>query len=99
MANVNADINEQLSYASEFLQSGGGSQFWSLQLEDSFSSFFDNLSSIDTWSSPTYDDSKPSYNLVFSSKKTADFPAGKFSINHAVSGQDDVSNNIGEWGC
>ena len=87
---VNADITTQFDYVNG--------------ITDSFSGLIDSsLSSLTTWNSPLYDDTKPSYNLSFKAKadKEAGTLAGTFSINHKATGDysdggsrygDDVAN-------
>ena len=92
-AKVEANIEDQLSYTNTVLASNvmdwSGNPF-------PVDSLLDVLSSLE-WSSPLYDDTSPSYNLLFNAPKTSDNLAGSFSIKHSAYGDyigstDNVSN-------
>jgi hypothetical protein len=90
---VEANIEDQLSYTNTVLASNvmdwSGNPF-------PVDSLLGVLSSLE-WSSPLYDDTSPSYNLLFNAPKTSNNLAGSFSIKHSASGDyigstDNVSN-------
>jgi Ca2+-binding RTX toxin-like protein len=78
---VEANISDQFSYLNG--------------LTTRFSGIIENLSTLE-WNSPLYDDTKPSYDLSFKAVKTADTPAGAFTIKHSATG--DFIGSMGDDG-
>ncbi len=79
MANtVTASIQDQIAYVIPLLNSN-------FYLPATALSVLDNLAYL-SWKSPSYDKTRPSYNLTFSAEKTTDTSAATFSINHKVTG-------------
>lgn len=81
---VEANITDQLDYFKSILKDIKGSE--------GIVNLNDNLSKLD-WILPLYDNTQPSYNLIFKSVKAADTPDGLFKIDHKATGDYISSTN------
>ena len=80
---VEANISSFLDYA--YSRFGDNASHSSGRVYLNGVEFGNDFSSLE-WSSPSYDDTQPSYKLTFKASKTADNPAAVFSISHKVTG-------------